>query len=170
MGRGGITGFRYEEVAESAAIRKASVYGNWPVREELGVEAVQRAGEVSAVRKALSRVLGQYSAILRRRVEAAAEKDELPPVDSALLGEVPPGPVHLIVNRGVRRFARADAKRIVGAALAGFRVDLGEVGLKRTLIRPTSPRSTRGEGRRPAQFCRLDVTACIAVRLYGTCD
>ncbi len=31
------------------------------------------------------------------------------------------GPVHLIVNRGMRTFSRADAERIVGVVLAGLR-------------------------------------------------
>jgi hypothetical protein len=31
------------------------------------------------------------------------------------------GPVHLIVNRGMRQFTRTDADRIVGVVLAGIR-------------------------------------------------
>ncbi|PRC50192.1 TetR family transcriptional regulator, partial [Mycobacterium sp. ITM-2017-0098] len=44
-----------------------------------------------------------------------------PPVDSAFLGEMISGPVHLIVNRGTRPFTRSDAERIVGVVLAGIR-------------------------------------------------
>ena len=49
------------------------------------------------------------------------ERGELPPVDYALFGEMISGPVHLIVNRGLRPFTRADAERIVDVVLAGIR-------------------------------------------------
>lgn len=51
----------------------------------------------------------------------AIDRGELPPVDISLLGEMISGPVHLIVNRGIRPFTRADAERIVDVVLAGIR-------------------------------------------------
>jgi AcrR family transcriptional regulator len=42
VARDGITGFRYEEVAERAGVHKTSVYRNWPDREELVVEALRQ--------------------------------------------------------------------------------------------------------------------------------
>jgi hypothetical protein len=58
---------------------------------------------------------------MRRRVDTAVERGELPPVDSAFLGEMISGPVHLVLNRGLRAFTRADAERIVAVVLAGVR-------------------------------------------------
>lgn len=172
VARDGIAGFRYEEVAEAAGVHKASVYRNWPDREELVVEAllryaenlasvadtgdihrdlvdflvalaggletpfgraleqvIQPAREHSTV-QVLSRILDERVAAMRQRVDLAVDRGELPPVDSAFLGEMISGPVHLIVNRGMRPFTRADAERIVGVVLAGIRA---------TAIRP-SPR------------------------------
>ncbi|MEO3753698.1 TetR/AcrR family transcriptional regulator [Streptomyces sp. B6B3] len=83
-------------------------------------QALQPARQRPAV-QALTRILDQRVAAMRRRVDAAVDRGELPPVDSAFLGEMISGPVHLIVNRGMRRFARADADRIVGVVLAGIR-------------------------------------------------
>jgi hypothetical protein len=54
-------------------------------------------------------------------VDLAIDRGELPPVDTSLLGEMLSGPVHLIVNRGIRPFTRADAERIVDVVLAGIR-------------------------------------------------
>lgn len=42
IARDGITGFRYEEVAERAGVHKTSVYRNWPDRDELAVEAMSQ--------------------------------------------------------------------------------------------------------------------------------
>lgn len=163
VARDGIAGFRYEEVAGRAGVHKASVYRNWPDREELVVEALltyardlasvadtgdirsdlvdflvalaeglqtpfgrtleralQAADQPLAV-QALTKVLDQRVAALQERVDAAVSRGELPPVDSAFLGEMISGPVHLIVNRGVRTFTRADAVRIVDVVLAGVR-------------------------------------------------
>jgi AcrR family transcriptional regulator len=163
VARDGIAGFRYEEVAEFAGVHKASVYRNWPDREELVVEALLRyaedlasiadtgdihrdlvdfllalagglespfgrtleramqpTGERSAV-QALTKILDQRVAAMQHRVDIAVGRGELPPVDSAFLGEMVAGPVHLIVNRGMRPFTRTDADRIVGLVLAGIR-------------------------------------------------
>ncbi|WP_223290860.1 TetR/AcrR family transcriptional regulator [Streptomyces avicenniae] len=75
----------------------------------------------SATVQALSKVLDQRVAAMRRRVDTAVTRGELPPIDSSFLGEMISGPVHLIVNRGMRPFTRADAERIVGVVLAGIR-------------------------------------------------
>ncbi|HEX6340754.1 TetR/AcrR family transcriptional regulator [Umezawaea sp.] len=40
IGRDGITGFRYEEVAELAGVHRMTVYRNWPDRDALVGEAV----------------------------------------------------------------------------------------------------------------------------------
>ena len=82
---------------------------------------IEQAARHAATVQALSKALDQRVAALRRRVDAAVERGELPPVDSAFLGEMLSGPVHLIVNRGMREFTRADAERIVGVVLAGIR-------------------------------------------------
>ncbi|GAB2704995.1 TetR/AcrR family transcriptional regulator [Nocardia thraciensis] len=84
-------------------------------------QAVQPARRNPTVRQALVRILDQRQAALRRRVDAAVDRGELPPVDSAFLGEMISGPARLIVNRGMRRFTRADADRIVDVVLAGIR-------------------------------------------------
>lgn len=170
VARDGIAGFRYEDVAESAGVHRASVYRNWPDREELVVEALSSYAETMAsiadtgdvhrdlvdfleafaaglqtplgraleqavqpVREQsagqwLSRVLEQRGAALRRRIDTAVERGELPPVDSVFLGEMISGPVRVIVNRGMRRFTRADAERIVGVVLAGIRATTPEAG------------------------------------------
>ena len=163
VARDGIAGFRYEEVAEAAGVHKASVYRNWPDREELVVEALLRYAEdlasvadtgdihrdlvdflvalaggletpfgrtleqviqparERATVQVLSRILDERVAAMRQRVDLAVDRGELPPVDSAFLGEMISGPVHLIVNRGMRPFTRADAERIVDVVLAGIR-------------------------------------------------
>lgn len=163
VARDGIAGFRYEEVAEFAGVNRASVYRNWPDREELVVEAllryaedlasiadtgdihrdlvdfllalaggletpfgrtleraIQPAGQPSSV-QALTRILDQRVAAMQQRVDTAVARGELPPVDSSFLGEMISGPVHLIVNRGMRPFTRRDAERIVDVVLAGLR-------------------------------------------------
>ncbi|OEV04232.1 TetR family transcriptional regulator [Streptomyces oceani] len=84
-------------------------------------QAVLPAHQSPTVRQALSRILDQRVAALRRRVDTAVDRGELPPVDSSFLGEMISGPVHLIVNRGQRAFARTDAERVVGVVLAGIR-------------------------------------------------
>jgi hypothetical protein len=82
--------------------------------------AMQPTGERSAV-QALTKILDQRVAAMQHRVDIAVGRGELPPVDSAFLGEMVAGPVHLIVNRGMRPFTRTDADRIVGLVLAGIR-------------------------------------------------
>ncbi|MFC7326643.1 TetR/AcrR family transcriptional regulator [Marinactinospora rubrisoli] len=84
-------------------------------------QAIQPAHPSPTVRQAVTRILDQRVAALRRRVDTAVARGELPPVDSAFLGEMISGPVHLITNRGVRPFTRTDAERIVGVVLAGIR-------------------------------------------------
>ncbi|TDQ47981.1 TetR family transcriptional regulator [Actinorugispora endophytica] len=84
-------------------------------------QAVQPARQSPSVRQALDRVLDQRVAAMRRRVDTAVDRGELPPVDIPFLGEMISGPVHLIVNRGLRAFTRADAERIVAVVLAGIR-------------------------------------------------
>jgi AcrR family transcriptional regulator len=83
--------------------------------------AAQAAHESPAVRRVVTRIHEERAAGTRRRVALAIERGELPPVDTSLLGEMLSGPVHLIVNRGLRPFTRADAERIVDVVLAGIR-------------------------------------------------
>jgi AcrR family transcriptional regulator len=83
--------------------------------------AVQPTHENAVVRQTVARILEERRAALRQRVNLAVERGELPPVDSAFLGEMISGPVHLIVNRGIRPFTRPDAERIVDVVLAGIR-------------------------------------------------
>ncbi|WP_280426515.1 TetR/AcrR family transcriptional regulator [Nocardia carnea] len=83
-------------------------------------QAVQPARQNSSV-EALTKVLDQRVATLRRRIDTAVDRGELPPVDSSFLGEMLSGPVHLIVDRGMRAFTRTDAERIVAVVLAGVR-------------------------------------------------
>ncbi|MFF3817457.1 TetR/AcrR family transcriptional regulator [Streptomyces bluensis] len=84
-------------------------------------QAIQPTGQSPTVRQALTKVLDQRVAAMRRRVDTAVDRGELPPVDSSFLGEMISGPVRLIVHRGMRPFTRADAERIVGVVLAGIR-------------------------------------------------
>jgi AcrR family transcriptional regulator len=83
--------------------------------------AVQPTHENAVVRQTVARILEERGAALRQRVHLAVDRCELPPVDSAFLGEMISGPVHLIVNRGIRPFTRPDAERIVDVVLAGVR-------------------------------------------------
>lgn len=164
VARDGIAAFRYEDVAAAAGVHKASVYRNWPDREELVADALLRyaedlasiadTGDIrrdlvdflvalaagletpfgrtleraihpahrhDATIRALTRVLDARVAAMQHRVDTAVDRGELPPVDSSFLGEMISGPVHLIVNRGMRTFATADAERIVDVVLAGIR-------------------------------------------------
>ncbi|MEO3974990.1 TetR/AcrR family transcriptional regulator C-terminal ligand-binding domain-containing protein [Streptomyces sp. CAU 1734] len=83
--------------------------------------ALQPTHENPAVRETVARILEQRGAATRRRVDLAVSRGELPPVDSVFLGEMLSGPVHLVVNRGLRPFTRVDAERIVDVVLAGIR-------------------------------------------------
>ncbi|MFB1298165.1 TetR/AcrR family transcriptional regulator [Mycobacterium sp. pW049] len=83
-------------------------------------QAIQPVREHASA-QALAQILERRVAALRRRVDDAVSRGELPAVDSAFLGEMISGPVHLIVNRGMRPFSRADADRIVRVVLAGLR-------------------------------------------------
>jgi AcrR family transcriptional regulator len=163
VARDGIAAFRYEDVAAAAGVHKASVYRNWPDREELVADALLRyaedlasiadTGDIrrdlvdylvalaaglqtpfgraleraiqparhDATVRALTRVLEARVAAMQHRVDTAVDRGELPPVDSAFLGEMISGPVHLIVNRGMRTFSPADAEGIVDVVLAGIR-------------------------------------------------
>jgi AcrR family transcriptional regulator len=85
------------------------------------VLATQATHGSPGVRRAATRILEERSAAVRRRVDLAIDRGELPPVDCSLLGEMISGPVHLIVNRGLRPFTRADAERVVDVVLAGIR-------------------------------------------------
>ncbi|WP_461033287.1 TetR/AcrR family transcriptional regulator [Streptomyces mayteni] len=84
-------------------------------------QALQPAARQTSTVQALTKILDQRVAAMRRRVDMAVDRGELPPVDSAFLGEMISGPTHLIVNRGMRRFTREDAERIVDVVLAGIR-------------------------------------------------
>ncbi|MFI0805384.1 TetR/AcrR family transcriptional regulator [Amycolatopsis lurida] len=42
IARDGVSGFRYEEVADRAGVHKTSIYRNWPERDELVIEALSR--------------------------------------------------------------------------------------------------------------------------------
>ena len=90
-----------------------------PIARALAL-ATQAAHESPAVRRVATRILEERAAGTRRRVDLAIARGELPPVDCSLLGEMISGPVHLIVNRGIRPFTRADAERIVDVVLAGI--------------------------------------------------
>lgn len=90
-----------------------------PIARALAL-ATQATSESPAVRRAATRILEERAAALRRRVDLAIDRGELPPVDTSLLGEMISGPVHLIVSRGLRPFTRADAERIVDVVLAGI--------------------------------------------------
>ncbi|MGV0743078.1 TetR/AcrR family transcriptional regulator [Mycolicibacterium sp. XJ870] len=83
--------------------------------------AIQPTHENAAVRQTVARILEQRGAATQRRVDLAVDRGELPPIDSAFLGEMISGPVRLIVNRGMRQFTRMDAERIVDVVLAGIR-------------------------------------------------
>ena len=82
--------------------------------------AIQATHESPAVRRAATRILEVRAGGMGRRVDLAVDRGELPPVDRSLFGEMLSGPVHLIVNRGIRPFTRADAERIVDVVLAGI--------------------------------------------------
>jgi AcrR family transcriptional regulator len=90
-----------------------------PIARALAL-ATQATHESPAVRRVATRILEERAAGTRRRVDLAIDRGELPPVDCSLLGEMISGPVHLIVNRGIRPFTRADAERIVDVVLAGI--------------------------------------------------
>ena len=83
----------------------------------------QVASRQNSTVESLTKVLDQRVAALRRRIDTAVDRGELPPVDSSFLGEMISGPVHLIVDRGMRPFTRTDAERIVAVVLAGIRAN-----------------------------------------------
>lgn len=85
------------------------------------LEQAIRSAREQASAQALATILGRRVAALRKRVDDAVATGELPAVDSEFLGEMISGPVHLVVNRGMRPFTRADADRIVTVVLAGIR-------------------------------------------------
>ncbi|WKG04985.1 TetR/AcrR family transcriptional regulator [Mycolicibacterium sp. HK-90] len=85
------------------------------------VLAVRPTGEHPVVQQTVAAILDRRVAAMRRRVAAAVDRGELPPVDSSFLGEMISGPVHLIVSRGIRPFTRTDAEHIVDVVLAGIR-------------------------------------------------
>ena len=91
-----------------------------PFGQALGL-AIQPTRESPTVRQTVARILEQRGAAIRQRVNVAVDRGELPPFDSTFLGEMLSGPVHLIVNRGMRPFTRTDAERIVDVVLAGIR-------------------------------------------------
>jgi AcrR family transcriptional regulator len=115
-------------VADTGELRRDLVDFLMAIAESLGRPTVralelatQATHESPAVRRAATRILEERAATMRRRVNLAIDRGELPPVDYSLLGEMISGPVHLIVNRGIRPFTRADAERIVDVVLAGIR-------------------------------------------------
>ncbi|GAA5113391.1 TetR/AcrR family transcriptional regulator [Pseudonocardia adelaidensis] len=115
-------------VADTGELRRDLVDFLMTIAESLGkptVRALELATQAThdspAVRRAATRILEGRAAAMRRRVDLAIDRGELPPVDYSLLGEMISGPVHLIVNRGLRPFTRADAERIVDVVLAGIR-------------------------------------------------
>jgi AcrR family transcriptional regulator len=115
-------------VADTGDLRTDLVDFLMALAESLGrptaralVLATQAAHESPAVRRAATRILEVRAAGMQHRVDLAVDRGELPPVDRSLFGEMLSGPVHLIVNRGIRPFTRADAERIVDVVLAGIR-------------------------------------------------
>jgi len=120
-------------VADTGELRRDLVDFLMVIAESLGrptaralVLATQAAHERPDVRRTATRILEERALATRRRVELAIDRGELPPVDCSLLGEMISGPVHLIVNRGIRPFTRADAERIVDVVLAGIRATQAE--------------------------------------------
>ena len=114
-------------IADTGDLRRDLVDFLMAIAEGLGrpigraiAQATQAAHESPAVRRVTTRIHEERAAGTRRRVDLAIERGELPPVDRSLLGEMLSGPVHLIVNRGIRPFTRADAERIVDVVLAGI--------------------------------------------------
>ncbi|TQM43663.1 TetR/AcrR family transcriptional regulator [Pseudonocardia cypriaca] len=115
-------------VADTGDLRRDLVDFLMALAESLGrptaralLLATQATHESPAVRRAATRILEVRAAGMGRRVDLAVDRGELPPVDRSLFGEMLSGPVHLIVNRGIRPFTRADAERIVDVVLAGIR-------------------------------------------------
>jgi AcrR family transcriptional regulator len=58
---------------------------------------------------------------VRRRLETAFARGELPVVDINFFTEMLSGPPHLLRMRGQRSFSRADAEQVVDIVLAGVR-------------------------------------------------
>lgn len=164
IARDGVSGFKYEEVADRAGVHKTSIYRNWPDRDDLVIEALSRHADqqvpfadtgdlrtdlvkflltlaaeletsigralVNAVqsheRAVVSRtvrgVFDQRVEVIRARLERAAERGELPPVDPHFFAHLVSGPVHLHRSSGDSTFGRAEAERITDVVLAGIRV------------------------------------------------
>lgn len=99
--------------------------------------ATQAAHENPAVRRVVTRIQEERAAGTQRRIDLAVERGELPQVDTSLLGELLSGPVHLIVNRGIHPFTRADAERIVDVVLAGIQATAPHASAP--AVRPTNP-------------------------------
>jgi len=85
------------------------------------LNALQAAGDGSAVRKTVHAYVDQRVSLLKQRIERAVDQGELPPVDAYFVAELLSGPVHLYVSRGIRPFGREEAEKLTDVVLAGIR-------------------------------------------------
>lgn len=103
------------------------------------------ANESSPVREAGLRLLDERLPELQARIDRAARKGDLPPVDATLLNELLTGPVQLRMMRRRDPFELADARRIVEIVLTGLRNAPGPPG------EPGTPPDHVPEGPRPPE-------------------
>jgi AcrR family transcriptional regulator len=85
------------------------------------VNAVQ-SHERAVVSRTVRGVFDQRVEVVRARLERAAERGELPPVDPRFFAHLVSGPVHFHRSSGDFTFGRAEAERIADVVLAGIRV------------------------------------------------
>ncbi|SES35969.1 transcriptional regulator, TetR family [Lentzea xinjiangensis] len=74
--------------------------------------------------EAVRAVYDQRLVAARKRFDSAADKGEIPPVDSYFLTELLAGPVYLYINRRRHPFTREVAEKIVDVVLAGIRTTM----------------------------------------------
>jgi AcrR family transcriptional regulator len=73
------------------------------------------------VGRAVRGVLDRRVELVRKRLETAAERGELKPVDPVFFAQLVSGPVHMHLMGAGQEFGRAEAERVVDVVLAGLR-------------------------------------------------
>ncbi|MFF3855579.1 TetR/AcrR family transcriptional regulator [Micromonospora sp. NPDC002575] len=112
------------------------------------LQATMAAPANTDLDEAVRAAYDQRLAAARQRFDSAAEKGEIPPVDTYLLTELLSGPVFLYVNRRRHPFTRGVAEKIVDVVLAGLQATApSEARANRPHARVTAaaaPDSSRG--------------------------
>jgi AcrR family transcriptional regulator len=82
--------------------------------------AIHAARQNSELLETVEAVAAPRLEMIRRRLDSAVERGELPAVDAYFVAEMLTGPAYFYVSRGVRPFRTAEAERIVDVVLGGI--------------------------------------------------